>query len=102
VAAVTALIEVIFGAGEVPGILGVLAQAQKEAERVGRELLAGNEAGPEAAVVFNSAAGADYSEFADELALDGVDFAPEFGEGHKGGSWFSIYMDIQDEGLSEL
>ena len=46
VAAVIALIEVIFGAGEVPGILGVLAQVQEEAERVGRELLAGNEARP--------------------------------------------------------
>ena len=77
-----ALVQIAVGGSEMSGVAGVLEQLFEQAEGVGREFLAGYEAGPEAAVIFGDAAGADDAEFVDELALDGIDFATELGKGH--------------------
>ena len=90
VAAFPALVQVAVGGGEVSGLLGVLEEVLEETERVGREHLAGHEIGPEVAVIFGDAAGADDAEFADELALDGVDLGAELGEGHGWRSYFQF------------
>ena len=97
-AAFPALLQVIGGAGEGTGLAGVLGQVPQEAEGVGRELLAFHEVCPEGAVFAGDATGADYAQLRDELALDGVDFPLELGEGHEGRLLALIYMDEQVHG----
>ena len=92
-AALTAQFQVTVGVGEVAGNPAVLAQVGQEAEGVGRELLAFDEVGPKGAVVFGDASGADDAEFMDELALDGVDFAAELGDGH---GWRGSFADLSE------
>ena len=91
VALLPAAVQVAVGGGEVSGLLGVLEEVLEETERVGRELLACYEIGPEVAVIFGDAAGADDAEFADELALDGVDLGAELERDMGGAPIFNLH-----------